>query len=68
MRINVNGTCRDMTTEEIEEMKKAQAEMTDQEPTQDERLRKVEQRTADMESGNAEILEALDMLLSGVTE
>ena len=38
MRINVNGTCRDMTTEEIAEMKKAQAEMTDQEPTPEERL------------------------------
>ena len=43
-------------------------EIPAEEPTPEERLESVEQRTADLESGNAEILEALDMLLSGVTE
>lgn len=66
----VNGKMikREMTPAEISEMEKAQSEIPEPEPTQEERLSKVEQRTSDLESGNAEILEALDMLLSGVTE
>ena len=57
-----------MTIEEIEEMEKAQAEMPEPEPTPEERLSNVEQRTDVLESNSAEIQEALDMLLSGVTE
>ena len=37
-------------------------------PTPEERLESVEKRTSDLESNSAEIQEALDMLLSGVTE
>lgn len=55
-----------------EEMERLEYQQTDPvpvpEPTQEERLESVEKRTTDLESGNAEILEALDMLLSGVTE
>lgn len=65
---NGNTIYRDATPEEIAEMEKAQSEMPEPEPTQEEWLSKVEQRTSDLESNSAEILEALDMLLSGVME
>lgn len=66
----VNGKTikREMTPAEISEMEKAQSEMPEPERTQEERLEAVEQRKVELESGNEEILEALDMLLSGVTE
>lgn len=41
---------------------------TEPEPTPEERLNSIEQRTDALESNSAEIQEALDMLLSGVTE
>ena len=65
MRINVNGTCRDMTTEEIAEMKKAQAEMTAQEPTQDERLNSIEQRTDALESTTDDMILLMADLIGG---
>lgn len=52
---------------ETERRKKEQSEIY-RNPTPDERLDSVEHRTDALESGNSEILEALDMLLSGVTE
>ena len=54
MRICENGIYRDMTPEEIAEMEKLAAEMPTPEPTPEERIATLE--------------EALNMLLSGVTE
>ena len=54
MRICENGIYRDMTPEEIAEMEKLAAEMPAPEPTAEERIAVLE--------------EALNMLLSGVTE
>ena len=54
MRICENGIYRDMTPEEIAEMEKLAAEMPAPEPTPEERIATLE--------------EALNMLLSGVTE
>ena len=54
MRICENGIYRDMTPEENAEMEKLAAEMPTPEPTPEERIATLE--------------EALNMLLSGVTE
>lgn len=54
MRICENGIYRDMTPEEIAEMEKLAAEQPAPEPTAEERIAVLE--------------EALNMLLSGVTE
>ena len=68
MRKIVNGESIEMSADEIAEMEKAQAEIPEPEPTPEERLINVEQRTANLESNSADMMEALDMLLSGVTE
>ena len=63
MKIYENGTIRDMTTEEIAELEKLAAEMEAMpapEPTAVERI-------AALEQDNAELREALDALLTGVT-
>ena len=63
MKICENGTIRDMTTEEIAELEKLAAEMEAmpaREPTAEERI-------AALEQDNAELREALDALLTGVT-
>lgn len=60
MRVNDNGIYRNATPEEIAELERMKAEMPKPEPTQDERL------TA-LETENAYLKEALEMLLSGVT-
>lgn len=63
MKICENGTIRDMTTEEIAELEKLAAEMEAMpapEPTAEERIVALEQ-------DNAELREALDALLTGVT-
>ena len=63
MKICENGTIRDMTTEEIAELEKLAAEMEAMpapEPTSEERI-------AALEQDNAELREALDALLTGVT-
>ena len=54
MRIYENGVYRDMTAEEIAEFEKLAAEQPAPEPTPEERIAVLE--------------EALNMLLSGVTE
>ena len=54
MKININGITREMTAEEIAEMERVTAEMLANGPTPEERI--------------AELEEALEMLLSGVTE
>ena len=60
MKICENGIIRDMTAEEIAEFEKMAAESPAPEPTPEERI-------AALEKDNAELREALEALLSGVT-
>ena len=63
MRIYENGTIRDMTAEEVAELEKLAAEMAAMpapEPSPEERI-------AALEQDNAELRDALDALLTGVT-
>lgn len=60
MRIYENGIYRDMTPEEIAELEKLAAEQPAPEPTPEERI-------AALEQDNAELRDALDALLLGVT-
>lgn len=60
MRIYENGTIRDMTAEEVAELEKLAAEQPAPEPTAEERI-------AALEKDNAELRDALDALLTGVT-
>ena len=60
MRIYENGIYRDMTAEEVAEFEKLATEMPTPEPTPEERI-------AVLEQDNAELREALDALLIGVT-
>lgn len=60
MRKYENGVYRDMTAEEIAEMEKLATEMPAPEPTPEERI-------AALEKDNAELREAMDALLTGVT-
>lgn len=60
MKINENGIVRDMTAEEVAELEKLAAEAPAPEPTPEERI-------ASLEQDNAELREAMEELLSGVT-
>lgn len=60
MKICENGVIRDMTAEEIAEFEKLAAEQPTPEPTPEERI-------AALEKDNAELREAMEALLSGVT-
>lgn len=60
MKIYENGIYRDMTTEEVAEFEKLAEEAPAPEPTPEERI-------AALEQDNAELREAMDALLSGVT-
>lgn len=60
MRICENGIYRDMTAEEVAELEKLAAEVPTPEPTAEERI-------AALEKDNAELREAMEALLSGVT-
>lgn len=63
MRICENGIYRDMTADEVVEFEKLAAEMAAMpapEPTAEERI-------AALEKDNAELRDALDALLTGVT-
>ena len=60
MKICENGIIREMTAEEIAELKKLETEMPVHEPTPEERI-------AALEQDNAELREAMEALLSGVT-
>lgn len=60
MRICENGVLRDMTAAEIAELEKLAAEAPAPEPTAEERI-------AALEKDNAELRDALDALLTGVT-
>lgn len=55
-----NGIYRDMTAEEVAELEKLATEMPAPEPTPEERI-------AELEQDNAELREAMEALLSGVT-
>lgn len=61
MKKYVNGEYIDMTAEEIAELERLAAEMPAPEPTPEERI-------AALEKDNAELRDALDALLTGVTE
>lgn len=60
MKIRENGIIRDMTAEEVAELEKLAAETPAPEPTAEERI-------AALEKDNAELRDALDALLTGVT-
>lgn len=60
MKICENGIIRDMTAEEVAELEKLATEMPALEPTPEERI-------AALEKDNAELREAMEALLSGVT-
>lgn len=60
MRICENGIYRDMTPEEIAELEKLATEMPAPELTPEERI-------AALEKDNAELREAMEALISGVT-
>lgn len=60
MKIYENGIYRDMTAEEIAELEKLGAEAPAPEPSPEERI-------AALEQDNAELREAMEALLSGVT-
>ena len=60
MRICENGIIRDMTAEEVAEFEKLVAEAPAPDPTPEERI-------AALEQDNAELREAMEALLSGVT-
>lgn len=60
MKKYVNGEYIDMTPEEIAELEKLATEMPAPEPTPEDRI-------AALEKDNAELREAMEALLSGVT-
>lgn len=60
MKIFENGIVRDMTSEEVAELERLAAEQPAPEPTPEERI-------AALEQDNAELRDALEALLSGVT-
>lgn len=60
MKKYVNGEYIEMTPEEIAELEKLATEMPAPEPTPEERI-------AALEKDNAELREAMEALLSGVT-
>lgn len=60
MKICENGIYHDMTAEEIKELEKLATEMPTPELTPEERI-------AALEKDNAELREAMEALLSGVT-
>lgn len=60
MKICENGIYRDMTPEEIAELEKLATEAPTPEPSPEERI-------AALEKDNAELRNALDALLTGVT-
>lgn len=60
MKAYTNGIIRDMTAEEVAELEKLAAEAPAPEPTPEDRI-------AALEKDNAELREAMEALLSGVT-
>lgn len=62
----VDGIVMDMTAEEIAELERLQAEMPEPEPTPEERLSKVEQRTDALESTTDDMILLMADLIGGV--
>ena len=62
----VDGIVIDMTAEEIAELDRLQAEMPEPEPTPEERLSKVEQRTDALESTTDDMILLMADLIGGV--
>ena len=62
----VDGIVMDMTAEEIAELERLQAEMPEPEPTPEERLSKVEQRTDELESTTDDMILLMADLIGGV--
>ncbi len=60
MKIYENGIYREMTAEEVAELERLAAEMPEPEPSLDEQI-------AELRTSNAELREALELLLSGET-
>lgn len=60
MKIYENGIYRDMTAEEIAELERLASEMPAPEPSLDEQI-------AELRASNAELREALELLLLGET-
>lgn len=56
---------RDMTAEEIAEMEKIQTEMPESQPTAEERLNKVEQRTDTLEGATDDLVLMMADLIGG---
>lgn len=65
MKKYINGNYIDLTPEEIAEMEKAQAEMPEPEPTPEERLESVEQRTDALESTTDDMILLMADLIGG---
>ena len=65
MRIYDNGIYRNATPEESAEMERLQAEMPEPEPTPDERLYNVEQRTDALESTTDDMILLMADLIGG---
>ena len=65
MKKIVDGIVMEMTAEEIAEMEKAQAEMPEPEPTPEERLESVEQRTDALESTTDDMILLMADLIGG---
>lgn len=61
LKINIDGIVREMTPSEVAEMERIAAEMPPPQSTAEERL-------SALEAENAYLKEALEMLLSGVTD
>lgn len=65
MKKSINGILVDLTPEEIAEIQRMQAEMPEPEPTPDERLNAVEQRTDALESTTDDMILLMADLIGG---
>ena len=65
MKKYVNGKYIELTPEEIAELERLQAEMPEPEPTPDERLYNVEQRTDALESTTDDMILLMADLIGG---
>lgn len=66
MKKYVNGKYIELTPEEIAELERLQAEMPEPEPTPEERLSEVEQRTDALESTTDDMILLMADLIGGV--
>ena len=60
-KININGITREMSPEEVAELEALAAQMPPPEPT-------IEEQVEELKIENAYLREALELILSGVTE